>query len=85
MKYVLQYPEDGGSGSGDYEDDSDYSDQDSDPDPNFHNKDKVQMTALYYCPAELEILKCCPKVRRQRDQVQSNEMTYYFMTSHQIG
>ena len=62
--YFLQYHEgsgeDGGSGYGDYEDDE-YSDQNSDPDPDCHNKDKVQMTALYYCPAELEILKCCPK------------------------
>ena len=57
--YILQY-EGSGDGSGDYEDDE-YSDQNSEPDPDCHNKDKVQMTALYYCPAELEILKCCPK------------------------
>ena len=81
--YILQY-EGSGDGSGDYEDDE-YSDQNSEPDPDCHNKDKVQMTALYYCPAELEILKCCPKVRQQRNQVQFNEMTYYFITFYQIG
>ena len=50
--YIIQYAEDG-SGSGDYEDDNEYSDQNSDPDPDCHKKDKVQMTALYYCPQEL--------------------------------